>query len=84
MTFLDPAAVEREVRHHGLTMNDFFGAAEINKSTWHRWVTRATSPNTSTLERVQDALTDLPAIARKKEREREKEAQAKAREKKKR
>lgn len=60
MTYFDVESVKASVRRAGLNMGEFFALAQVNKSTWHRWINGETSPNVETLERVRAALERLP------------------------
>lgn len=59
MSYFNPDAIKRDVKRLGLSMNEFFEEADVNKSTWHRWLNGDTSPNTSTLEKLHETLDRL-------------------------
>lgn len=68
MSTIDFADFEQRVRARGYSMNQFFEYAGVNKSTWNRWMRNENKPNTGTLEKLNDALADLPNKNTKKAR----------------
>ena len=59
MSHFNPDAIKRDVKRLGISMNEFFVEADVNKSTWHRWLNGDTSPNTSTLDKLHDTIDRL-------------------------
>lgn len=53
--------IERELSEKGRRVSDLCEAAGINRSTWTRWKSGATSPLMAAWERVEGAKADLLA-----------------------